>query len=287
MPYHVVLRGRSGTWTDMDLSEEVLRDQISVPYLQTERLLVGQKLFHPNVVEKLSIYFTDNTSVEISSSLEEMRANELRAATFVGSGLVAKTGKDVTEEVLSGAREFIRANPKEHSEAHEARDQVFVVHGRDQTVCDSMFAMLQAMRLKPIWWEDAVNVTEQPSPYIGEILDAAFAKAKAVIVLLTGDDEARLRKRFWSLTEPDERKLLPQARPNVIFEAGMAFARFPKGTLIAAVGTTRRFSDIAGRHYVRLDTDNGPSDLMGRLRTCGCSVDPRPSWIKIGSFDRV
>jgi predicted nucleotide-binding protein len=285
MPYHVVIRGKSGIWTEMDLDAKVLRDQIAVPHLQREHLLVSQCLFHPDVVEELRIYSTDRTSAEILESLMENRAIGYRGATFVGTELVARMGMEVTEQVLQEASAFIEDNPEERSEAVGARSHIFVVHGRNLAARNLLFAMLQAMRLRPLWWEDAIKATARPSPFIGEVLDAAFACAQAVIVLFTGDDEARLRKQFWAPDDSaDERELLPQARANVLFEAGMAFARCPESTVIATVGTTRRFSDIAGRHFVRLDSDTGHSALADQLRTCGCSFSPRPSWIKIGSF---
>jgi predicted nucleotide-binding protein len=53
-----------------------------------------------------------------------------------------------------------------------------------------------------------------------------MAKARAVLVLLSPDDEAKLRDLFISPSDGSfERELTPQARPNVLFEAGLAFGR--------------------------------------------------------------
>jgi hypothetical protein len=65
-----------------------------------------------------------------------------------------------------------------------------------------------------------------------------------------------------------------QPRPNVIFEAGLALGRHPEKTLLVQVGTVRGFSDIAGKHLVRLTNDaSRRTDVANRLRKIGCQVD--------------
>lgn len=90
-------------------------------------------------------------------------------------------------------------------------------------------------------------MTGEPSPYVGTILDTAFREAAAIVVLLTPDDEARLRKRYRKANEPKyETSLTGQARPNVLFEAGMAFGHNPGRTVLVQMGTDLRpFSDVA------------------------------------------
>ena len=76
----------------------------------------------------------------------------------------------------------------------------------------------------------------------------------AVVVLLTADDEALLRRRFRKAKEPiHEINLTGQARANVLFEAGMALGRKPESTVLVQIGEVRPFSDIAGRHIVHLE----------------------------------
>jgi len=62
--------------------------------------------------------------------------------------------------------------------------------------------------------------TGRPSPYVGDVLKAAFDRAQAVLVLMTPDEEARLRQRFQGPGDAShDTDLTPQARPNVLFEA--------------------------------------------------------------------
>ena len=133
---------------------------------------------------------------------------------------------------------------------------VFVIHGRNRPARDAMFDFLRAVGLNPLEWGQAVKMTGKGSPYIGEVLDAAFSNAQAVVVVLTGDDLARLREDFIEDNDPDhERNLTQQARPNVLFEAGMAFGRHSDRTIMVQIGQLRPFSDVAGKHAIHFTGD--------------------------------
>lgn len=151
---------------------------------------------------------------------------------------------------------------------------VFVVHGRNTRLRDDLFAFLRALGLIPMPWSSAVAATHSATPYIGDVLDAAFSTAQAIVVLMTPDDEAQLRARYRSSNEPPhETSLTPQPRPNVLFEAGMAMGRSADRTIIVEVGALRGFTDIVGRHTIRLENDSiRRQELAERLRVAGCPV---------------
>jgi predicted nucleotide-binding protein len=165
--------------------------------------------------------------------------------------------------------------------------KVFVVHGRDERLRAGMFTFLHAVGLEPIEWIKAIQLTGKGSPHIADILNAAFEHAQAVVVLLTPDDEARLRKDLLSTSDrAEEKSLMGQARPNVLFEAGMAFASHENQTVLVQFGSVRPFSDIAGRHVVRMD-GSGPKrhELAMKLKATGCSVDLDGSdWQTLGDL---
>jgi predicted nucleotide-binding protein len=167
--------------------------------------------------------------------------------------------------------------------------RVFVVHGRNLEARDAMFTFLRSVDLDPIEWSEAVSFTGEGSPFIGQVLDRAFSEAKAVVVLITGDDLARLAPRFLTDNDADyEKTLTPQARPNVLFEAGMAFGQYPGRTILVSLGRSRAFSDVAGRAEVRVS--NRAEDrqaLVARLKTAGCDVktENRTGWLSAGDFD--
>jgi len=167
--------------------------------------------------------------------------------------------------------------------------KVFVVHGRNMKAREAVFTFLRALDLAPMEWEEVVALTGKANPYIGEALEIGFAAAQAAVVIMTGDDVARVGKRYLLPHDPHEEKVLtPQSRPNVLFEAGMALGKYPNRTLILSIGTYRKFSDIDGRHVVHLS--NKPSSrqaLADRLIAIGCAVkkDNRVDWHTAGDFD--
>jgi len=173
----------------------------------------------------------------------------------------------------------------------EAKDKrkVWVVHGRNLKARDATFAFLRAIGLDPMEWGEALALTGKGTPYTGEVLDHAFAEAQAVVVLITGDDVARLGTRFAEPHDPpEETDPTPQARPNVLFEAGMAFGKYPERTVLVHLGKTRPFSDVVGRNVLYISNDiKKRQGLADRLRTAGSDVkvENRTDWHTAGDFD--
>ncbi len=182
----------------------------------------------------------------------------------------------------------VNASPASDSPgtAKDARN-IFVVHGRNLAARDALFRFLRSIGLRPLEWSQAIEATGKASPFIGEVLDAAFSKAQAVVVLMTPDDKARVRKRFILDDDPpSEIELTNQARPNVLFEAGMAMGRSPERTILVQLGKLRPFSDIGGRHVIKLDdSTKRRQDLARRLMSVGCPVDlSGTDWHTEGDF---
>ncbi|MDD4996804.1 MAG: nucleotide-binding protein [Syntrophales bacterium] len=193
------------------------------------------------------------------------------------------------EDILKEALEEIPQVQSDASNTAPTPDpkKIFVVHGRDDRLRADFFAFLRALDLDPLEWSEALKLTGKATPYIGEVLDSAFGKAQAIIVLLTPDDEVRLVPELWSAAEEKvEKEFLLQARPNVLFEAGMAFGRHPDRTLLVEVGQVKKFSDVAGRHVVRLSNEStSRHEIAERLKTVGCAVSTTGTdWLKQGNF---
>lgn len=166
------------------------------------------------------------------------------------------------------------------------RRSVFVVHGRNEALRRSMFDFLRSINLSPMEWTRAVELTGEGSPYVGQILDAAFDHATAVVVLMTPDEVAYLQPRYGHGEEDPETRPVAQARPNVLFEAGMALGRNARQAVLVQIGQVRPFSDVAGRHTIRLTNDVASRQALAkRLETAGCDVDlAGTDWHTAGDF---
>lgn len=215
---------------------------------------------------------------------EEDLATIRQAATSAAPSPVVAPTPDSKAFERRGKR-----SSKTHRRTTERRrgNTVFVVHGRNDAARKALFAFLRSLSLKPLEWTQAIRRTGQGSPYVGTILEQAFHEAAAVVVLLTPDDDARLRKKYRRSREPSyETKLTGQARPNVLFEAGMAFGKNPNSTVLVQLGEIRPFSDVAGRHIVRLSNDpTSRQELAVKLANAGCNVDTTGTdWLEVGDF---
>ena len=255
-----------------DLLFEELERRFLAPYRKAKPIVIRGRTIATDDIHRIRIYETQQ---------------EIGTPASIPLGPMA----DVTKEFIIGPPgwelEEGSADAKESRPPANARE-VFVVHGRNNEARDALFTFLRSIGLDPLEWTKAVHATGRPAPYIGEILDAAFSRAHAVVVLFTPDDEARLKEQFRSDSDPlHESTLTGQARPNVLFEVGMAMGRSEDRTVLVELDALRPFSDIAGRYTIRLD--NSPErrqELAQRLRDAGCPVNLEGSeWYKAGDFE--
>jgi predicted nucleotide-binding protein len=184
-------------------------------------------------------------------------------------------------------RTIARENPRRRPKPKDPR-KVIVVYGRDTKLRDALYAFLRAIGLDPIEWGQGINATGKPTPSIPQTLDAVFREGAAVVVLLSPDDLVVLAPR---LRRPKESKKettrLGQARPNVFFEAGLAFGIYPDATVLVSVGEVKPFSDVDGLHITRIDGGIQKRwELVGKLRRAGAKVDVegKDMWMTAGDF---
>jgi predicted nucleotide-binding protein len=287
--YHVRVSTKSNPYLTefrFDQTLDGLREQFLLPYQEGRPLAVNGRVIEVSDITRITITRSEEPSRELRNLVRT--DPRLRASSLSEDWRTVDKGEDVTNELIKGppgGQLIGHLVPK--AIGSEDAQTVFVGHGRNNAVRESLFAFLRAIGLKPLEWSQAVYATGKPSPYIGEVLDKAFALAGAVVVLMTPDDEARLLEQFRGTAEPDyEVELTPQARPNVLFEAGMAMGRSADRTVLVEVGTVRPFSDIGGRHVLRLNNSTERrQEFADRLELAGCPVNLKGTgWHKVGDF---
>jgi len=166
---------------------------------------------------------------------------------------------------------------------------VFVVHGRDTKLRDAMYELLGALGLKPQEWGHAIQAARGRggNPYINDAVTKIMEQAQAIVVILSPDDEVKLKDQFVTKAERStEGRLMGQARPNVIFEIGVAIGTHHKKTVIVQMGNVKSFTDIGGMHILRLSGDDASRhDFANRLEALGCKVDTAGNhWLRAGEF---
>jgi predicted nucleotide-binding protein len=281
--WHVIVSpkqaGRKGSRRDdavvVDKDRDWINRRILEPRRQGHTIAVAGQTFEWTEIERIQITVSE---IPADTLIEQLKARDRASSVAVigGPGYMwraAAAAHDVTDDLIEGPP----GSASERGPAPTRVDarRVMVVYGRDGDARRAMFDFLRALGLQPAEWTKLVAETEKAAPYIGEVLDRAFEGAAAVVVLFTPDDEAKLRDEFIRPSDPHyERNLTPQARRNVLFEAGMAFGLHPDRAILVELGEVRPFSDVFGRHVVRLDGTDAPlRDIANRLRTAGCEID--------------
>ena len=141
-------------------------------------------------------------------------------------------------------------------------NEVFVVHGRDDGIKNTMARFLKDLGLVPI------ILHEQPDQ--GRTVIEKFeqyAQVDFVVALLTPDDVGALRG--------SEKDLKPRARQNVILELEYFIGKLGRGRVPAlTAGDVEIPSDYAGVLYIPMDTPGAwKMSLVRELKTAGFDVD--------------
>jgi predicted nucleotide-binding protein len=275
----------------LDLDEAGLEKQFLAPYREGRPIIVGGTTIPSSDIYRIRISQSGIPSAQILPLVRQEHDQTGYISFKSDEWHVVDKGADVTDEFIKGPPGY--GSPHESGlsldsvPVPDAR-KVFVVHGRNSVARDAMFIFLRSLHLEPIEFNEAIAATRKGSPYIGEVLNFAFDRAQAVIVLFTPDDEARLREVYHSSSDPQhEKELTGQARPNVIFEAGMALGRSEDRTVLVELGSLRPFSDVGGRHVIRMDgTSQRRQELAQRLLASGCDVNMNGiDWHSAGNFE--
>ena len=176
------------------------------------------------------------------------------------------------------------------SQARAAADvakRVFVVYGRDGALVRGFFDLLYAVGLQPLEWEVLVALTGTTVPHLANVVSAAPRQAQANLVLLSPDDIVELHP---DLHQPGdqgyERDRAGQARPNVLFELGLAYMANPERTVIVEIGQLRPIADLAGLNVIHFDGSAlAIKKVIGRLTQAGCPADTSGEhWLDTSRF---
>lgn len=167
--------------------------------------------------------------------------------------------------------------------------KVWIAYGRNLHMRQQLAIFLRSLGLEVVEWNKLLAAAGKGTPSIYEdVLTAAFREAAVAVILLTPDDEVMLNEQFWkkSSDEAYEHVRVGQARPNVIFEAGLAMGRNANATVLVQVGNVKPFSDTRGLHVAHVtNSADSRRQLATKLATAGCAVDDSGTdWLHDGDF---
>lgn len=138
--------------------------------------------------------------------------------------------------------------------------EVFVVHGHDQAVRESVARFLEKAGLRPIILHEQANRGQTIIEKLEEFADVGFA-----VVLLTPDDKGK------AVNEDRESF---RARQNVIFEMGYFFALLGRHRVCAVHKGVEIPTDLSGLVYIAYDQAGAwKAELARELQAAGYSID--------------
>lgn len=139
--------------------------------------------------------------------------------------------------------------------------RVFVIHGRDMAAVDELTRFLDRLGLEHTKFQEVDNL--RANAFIADIVVDGIKNANVVIGLFTPDEVAALYDGAGQYMRESARW---QARPNVLFEAGVAWGIGREKVILATLGAdVRLFSDVNGINIVRLDEESGPRSMVAKM----------------------
>ncbi len=282
------------------LRDKIAKKRGGIGASQVARLIRAKEkaTLFPQRLATLAVAHDNDISITSYATPEEL--GQLRESKRIGEGsmsaprlapaarLVGKGPRATNKAPAPRRTASARPQPARPTKPETRQRRVIVVHGRNEEVRQDLFRFLRALDLLPVEWAKALLETRKGAPSISQVLDVLFANAAAVVVLMTPDDLVTLSLNLRKASDaPYEKETVGQSRPNVFYEAGLAFARFPDSTVIVQVGKVKVPSDI-DMHVTRLtNSEKSRHELMIKLKAVGCDVDIDGSeWLTEGDFER-
>jgi hypothetical protein len=143
----------------------------------------------------------------------------------------------------------------------------FIIHGQDAEPRNELARFLRSLGVNVLSFHQAASSRSSVRMILKTVL-SGIKQADVVIVLFTPDEQAVFhnpRSGTYHGRPGDSKWEGWEARPNVIFEAGIAIGVAGKKTIIARLGPVRDFSDLGGIDYVDLDRDDAKEVLRDRV----------------------
>ncbi|MBX3119304.1 MAG: nucleotide-binding protein [Fimbriimonadaceae bacterium] len=166
------------------------------------------------------------------------------------------------------------------------KNNLALIFGRDDVATNCIRRVVKSLSVNLIDFQFAKIKGESADDFNHEIIDRLFESCDGAIVILSPDERAILRPQLHRHASDAKEKY--QARPNVIFEHGIALGKFGRRVIVVQFGDVELHSDVAGLHPFRWsDAKSMRNQLSDRLSAMGYSVKatgrcPRIKYVPIG-----
>ncbi|HAU32106.1 MAG: hypothetical protein XD78_0950 [Desulfotomaculum sp. 46_296] len=238
--------------------------------------------------KKLTIMHTKDAfdRKEISETKEKGSPSERKEVSKVRPAKkAAHTARTLSQ------KELVKANSgpsvKIIEEQLPNRKKVFVIHGANKKINNSLHDFLNSIGLQPVGFDDMFGLNGDHDLKASEMLITVFKNVQAVLSVLTPAEAAVKKhqtKYFYNNSEEKPPKF--PLRTNVLLSTGMALALNRERTIVVEIGELNFYKDLTGIQTINMD--NSPvrrKELLDKLSAVGCDVDAASKdWLSSGDF---
>ena len=163
--------------------------------------------------------------------------------------------------------------------------KVFIIHGQNQNAADEMAKFVFSLGLEPLKFGEIRSRMGGGNTNIADVVVQGMSEAAHVIALFTPDEFSELRPKLARGKKGEELHRW-QGRPNVIFEAGIAYGRDPERVIFVKLGDVSLFTDANHVHYYKPTNDpKGHRKDLKRWLAHRCPVNDSDQWMEVGDFE--
>ena len=163
--------------------------------------------------------------------------------------------------------------------------KVFIIHGQNQNAADEMAKFVFSLGLEPLKFGEIRSRMGGGNTNIADVVVQGMSETAHVIALFTPDEFSELRPELARGKKGEELHRW-QGRPNVIFEAGIAYGRDPERVIFVKLGDVSLFTDANHVHYYKPTNDpKGHRKDLKRWLAHRCPVNDSDQWMEVGDFE--
>lgn len=245
----------------VDLDSLPNRDEHKLDAIKRRAEMIIRKVFGEN-----SKYLQDLKNINFFPRLFPSSAEYYQQTWTTGKNEMLNLFKTMIEELKlfdTTSEEESKLSTK--TKGSVSSKKVFVVHGHDEEMKQSVARILEKLELSPIILHEQPNHGRTTIEKFSDYSDVEFA-----VVLLSPDDYG------YEKGDSNE-KARPRARQNVVFELGYFIGKLGRERTLALYKPEKNFdmpTDYSGVLYVPYESDGRwMFDLVKELKACGYNVD--------------
>jgi len=256
-----------------------VRDGIELLKKQKEKL---QKILDSRPIDKSQHDAWENTTKDFLIKIFGSKSDNIRAVIYASGGVLSfgmrpseREAYRITQiqnqiKMLESCIEQLETQielsgktiEKEKEVLTGNNNEVFIVHGHNNEIKESVARLITILGLKPIILHEQPNKGRTLIEKFTDYADVGFA-----IILLTKDDLGAVKE--------DKDDLKPRARQNVVMELGYFLGKLGRDRVCPLYEDTVELpSDYEGIVYIPLDSSGKwKIDIVKELKAAGFKVD--------------